>query len=149
PTGNARSLDRAVGATTSVTSCEDIDRIPRSCRIGNPAVLTDLRMHACCWSATVPHSPLQFSNDASDGADLRAMEEDQAFQVYLRHGIIDAMTLDEKRKVAELVGGREFVNECHLCMDLLRDRTWRSWFKTAGDLVQGQGVERDVGGRAG
>jgi hypothetical protein len=60
------------------------------------------------------------------------MELDPTFQSIRTHGIIGGMSPAAKHEVFELIKGRSFVNECHLCMEMLKESIWTKMVNVRG-----------------
>ena len=68
-------------------------------------------------------SPLKFQHMRGLGFRFSSllMEEDPAFQSLRDSGLIDSLSPDAAAKAAELVRGESFVNECDLCVRLMKE----------------------------
>lgn len=127
PVRNALGLEDFFAESVQINSLHDLENVPRSCEIGNAQVRLDFELHACCWSGQIPASPLMFSKDITRRpADLRAMDEDRTFQQVLARGVIDSLSDGSKADLLESVRGQRFVNECHLCISMMRQQIFSS-----------------------
>jgi hypothetical protein len=122
PQGNAGKTPGFVSEVVVLNSLEDLGRIPRSCKAGNALVNLKNELHACCWSGEVTDSPLMFGFDASAGEPLGAMEKNQTFQQLRTRGLLDSLSAGRSLEVLNDLRGKAFVNECHLCVTLMKKR---------------------------
>ena len=145
PFGNAAANEGSLGLERrAINSAEDLSALSRSCVAGNSLLNRDGSFYACCWAGKVDHSPLKYRHYRGLGFQFTslAMELDPAFQALRKAGFIDSLSPAAAGKVAELVQGESFVNECDLCVRLMRENngtTWRGLMQPAekaGELVQ-------------
>lgn len=145
PFGNAAT--NAGGMTvesTAINSAEDIFALGRSCVAGNSLLNRDGSFYACCWAGKVDNSPLKYRHFRGLGFQFTslAMEMDPAFQSVRNAGFIGSLSRDDATKVVAAVRGESFVNECDLCVRMMRENngsTWRSLMQPpakASELVQ-------------
>ncbi len=128
PKGNALDLEEFSSESITINTEEDLERLPRSCSAGNAVVNRDFELHACCWSGDIPASPLRFSNDASVPQEVRSMDAHPIFQRVCGGGIIDGLSPGDKAELLQLVHGKHFVNECHLCITMMQQKIWTRFF---------------------
>jgi organic radical activating enzyme len=136
PKGNARQLPELLSESVNVSQPEDLDRIPRSCLIGNVVVNRNFDLHACCWSGDIEDSPLFMAADATHSSVLATVDGNPRYQRVRRHGLLDGLDPAQKTRLFERVRGSQFVDECHLCMSLMEQRDWIPIFEggsRAGD----------------
>ncbi len=112
PVGNASTLSDVYSGALTIETKDDIDAIERSCTIGNALVSIDCNVHACCWSAGVPDSPLEFGS-------FTVMQDDSMFRRISAQGFLGSLVEDAKDVVFELVKGKKIINECHLCVEVM------------------------------
>jgi pyruvate-formate lyase-activating enzyme len=134
PVGNARIVNNNIQYTgITLESLDDLDRLPRTCMIGNASVGLQFDLHACCWASAINKSPLCFRSNSSDlNVSIRGMHADPAFRYLRKRGLIDGLNASDRKVILKQCIGRAFVNECHLCMMLmgLKDRElWNQIFK--------------------
>jgi organic radical activating enzyme len=134
PLGNARVFSNIVPLSlVTIEEPRDLDRLERSCSMGSIIIGLYKDVHACCWASAVPGSPFRYDRKRSGnyGAALKRMEKDKNFQLFRKTGLTGSLTAESKEKVFEAVKGKQFVNECHLCMDLMgkpRRELWSNCF---------------------
>ena len=115
PVGNAATLPDVYTNAVTLNTVQDMDAIKRSCTIGNALVNTLSDVHACCWSAGVANSPLEFGS-------LSQMESDATFKTLTAHGLLGSLDDTGKELAVNLLKGRKIVNECHMCIELMSSR---------------------------
>lgn len=124
PVGNAIALQQEYFDITKLENIESIYSIPKSCRIGDVLLDFDAKIHACCWSSSINDSPLcviQKEKESSLLKMLDSLEENIYFSLLFKNGLIDSLKGPLKKYVFDRFNGRCFINECHLCMQLLGD----------------------------
>jgi hypothetical protein len=119
PLGNATGINVEA---IEIESEADILRLDRSCVAGNALLHRDGSVYACCWAARAKDSPLGYTRGSGGGvrSALAAMEAHSTFVSFSTHGPIDALSPPGRRRVAEMVRGKQFVNECDLCIHLMQ-----------------------------
>ncbi len=130
PIGNAKVVSKTIPLSEiTLEEIEDLDRLERTCSIGDIIIGLYKDVHACCWASAVPASPLRFDRDRSGdfAASLRVMEKDKSFQAFLEKGFLDSLTPGSKIGIFSAIKGKTFVNECHLCMYLMRKSNRELW----------------------
>jgi organic radical activating enzyme len=144
PFGNAAANVESLGLERqTINHAEDISALSRSCVAGNSLLNRDGSFYACCWAGKVDNSPLRYRHYQGLGFQFTslAMELDPPFQALRKAGFIDSLSSEAAAKVVDLVRGESFVNECDLCVRLMRENsgaTWRSLMQPekAKELVQ-------------
>jgi hypothetical protein len=131
PLGNAANLE-IEGST--IDTLDDLLTLERSCVAGNALLNRDGALYACCWSAKAHDSPLGYPHAPELGFGLSSfvMEQDPTFQSIRNNGLIGSLSPEALSAVVELVHGKRFVNECDLCVHLMREldsSTWRSFVR--------------------
>jgi hypothetical protein len=140
PFGNAATNSATIGLETrQINHPADLAALPRSCVAGTALLNRDGRLYACCWAAKVENSPLKYLHVPLLGFRLSSllMEQDSAFQAMRRAGFIDSLTPEATAKVVALVRGESFVNECDVCVRLMREAegaTWRSLVQSSNHV---------------
>jgi pyruvate-formate lyase-activating enzyme len=130
PVGNARLFAKAIPlSVVTIEELADLDRLERSCTIGDIIIGLYKEVHACCWASAVPGSPFRFDYKRSGNfkAALRRMEHHKSFRRFCQKGLIDSLPLDNRKKVFNSIKGKQFVNECHLCMYLMGKSNRELW----------------------
>jgi len=130
PVGNARLFAKAIPLSgVTIEELADLDRLERSCTIGDIIIGLYKEVHACCWASAVPGSPFRFDHKRSGNfkAALRRMERHKSFRRFRQKGLIDSLPPDSRKNVFKSVKGKQFVNECHLCMYLMRKSNRELW----------------------
>jgi organic radical activating enzyme len=61
PVGNAAGDADLAMESVPIRTDEDLERLPRSCVLGNVLIEEHRAVHGCCWSTTVPGSPFSIS----------------------------------------------------------------------------------------
>jgi MoaA/NifB/PqqE/SkfB family radical SAM enzyme len=126
--GNAAKPDNLKLDYLRIESVNDLERIPRSCTLGNILIDESHAVHGCCWSQTVTKSPLSIKKQP-DGlaATLNTIEQSQLFQSVRTHGFIDALNPKGKEALVRLIKGRNFVNQCHVCLTAMKEARSEIW----------------------
>ena len=122
PQGNASDAAEFVQEGVTINSLEDLDKVPRSCKAGNALVNLKNELHACCWSGDVSGSPLIFSDNASFSGAVRSMDDNGLFQRIHTRGVLGNIPDKHRTELLSVLRGRSFVNECHLCVTLMREK---------------------------
>ena len=127
PIGNAAIGDNISYAKVEIESVADMDRLQRSCTIGNVVVGVGNEVHACCWASAINGSPFRYGGGDAVEVALENMEADQTFRKFINTGLIGSLTEEGAEAIVEAVKGMSFVNECHLCMYLMSEPNRRIW----------------------
>jgi MoaA/NifB/PqqE/SkfB family radical SAM enzyme len=140
PFGNAAANEATIKLEKQkVESVEDLMRVKRSCVAGNALLNRDGSLYPCCWAAKVEDSPLKFQHLRGLGFRFSSllMEEDPAFQAVRDSGLIDSLSPEATAKAVELVRGESFVNECDLCVRLMKEGsgTFRPLLEAVAEVV--------------
>jgi Radical SAM superfamily/4Fe-4S single cluster domain len=130
PFGNAAANEASIGLEKrEIHHPDDLAALPRSCVAGNSLLNRDGHFYACCWAAKVDNSPLKFPHfrQLGFGFSCMLMEQDPAFQAVRTAGFIGSLSPVTAGRVVELVRGESFVNECDLCVRLMREGNGVTW----------------------
>jgi organic radical activating enzyme len=135
PTGNAVK-DLLRGPWFTINSERDLGKIRRTCNLGHTAIVDhEDRVHGCCWSATVKHSP--FSRDLGAdplGAIISDLEADELFQTVSRRGFIDALSAEGRADVVARLKGQAVTQECELCVRLMAPEHRMVWRECSNEI---------------
>ncbi|MCU0285314.1 MAG: radical SAM protein [Acidobacteria bacterium] len=132
PIGNAKIVSKTIPLSgITIENLSDLDRLERSCSIGDIIIGLYKDVHACCWASALAGSPLRFDRDRSGdfSAALRVMEKDKCFQLFLEKGFLGGLAPGNMPIIFEAIKGKTFVNECHLCMFLMGKQNRDLWNK--------------------
>jgi hypothetical protein len=128
PFGNAANPDNVKMEGVRVTNSEDLARIPRGCVLGHVQIDLARSVHGCCWSRFAVRSPFSLPAVADGIASaLAQLETKRLFGAMRAHGFIDSLTPKGREAVARMAGGREFANECHLCVTAMNEGGPEIW----------------------
>jgi hypothetical protein len=58
---------------------------------------------------------------------LDDLEENELFQAVRAHGFLEALTPTGKEALVQLVKGRSFTNECHICLAAMNEGNEEIW----------------------
>jgi hypothetical protein len=128
PIGNAANPSNVEMEYTTVDVVDDLARIPRGCVLGNAFIDEGGAVHGCCWSKMAARSPFSVSNGAQGlKKALEDLEESELFQAVRAHGFLGALTPKAKEALVQLVKGRPFTNECHICLAAMNEGNEQIW----------------------
>ncbi len=129
PVGNART--QVETHSTVLTDRVSLLSISRSCSIPTTTVVAiDKDVRACCWATCEDESPLRFSADLGRGiaGAVRAVADDPTVRRLGEVGLIGSLSEEGQQAVVDELRGRSFVNECHLCIELMsRASLWERY----------------------
>lgn len=127
PVGNAAKPGNILMPLTTIRDIHDLARVPRGCILGN-ALIQGGSVHGCCWSATAPESPFTVHGDVDElPQSLSRLEAGFAFKAVRARGFLDALLPSGQQALVDLVQGRSFSNECHLCITAMREGSDEIW----------------------
>ncbi|HSR68505.1 MAG TPA: radical SAM protein [Acidobacteriota bacterium] len=128
--GNAEHFDLGQ-VWVDVQEDADLNRIPRTCQLGNTLLDTEYTVHGCCWAICGDDSPISHPSNGEEASIKQAFKELDANPVYQSmlqaRGFIDSLTPQGRKEVMAAVRGERFVTECDLCMRLMRTETKGIW----------------------
>ena len=143
PLGNATEL---VPPGRPITQVAEVLELKRSCVAGNALLHRDGDVYACCWATRAPDSPFRYARDRDRTtlAPLKRLDEDPTLAAVIRDGLIDSLSPAALEEVVGLLRGRSFVNECDLCVTLMRlgRERWRTLFPR--QLLRRAGTRRGL-----
>ena len=128
PIGNAaKSVDAQMSRIT-VENVASLSSLPRGCRLGDIQIDEEKTVYGCCWMRAAPRSPFVLSSKLSGlKATLEQLERSAKFQAVRRRGFLDALSSTGQEAMARLARGREFLNECHLCLTAMNELGPEIW----------------------
>jgi organic radical activating enzyme len=128
PVGNAAKPSNVAMDYVTVESVQDLERIPRGCVLGSVHVDESRTVHGCCWSRSAQRSPFSVPGSSRTMKDtLNELEENELFQTVRAHGFLDSLTPNGRRALVDLVKGRSFTNECHICLAAMNEGDSKIW----------------------
>jgi hypothetical protein len=125
--GNAARPGNVARELIAIKRVEDLAQIPRGCTMGNVLIDENHVVHGCCWARSAGRS--RFSEPGSSGlrSALDRLESNSTFQAIRARGFLDALTPVGQEALVHLVSGREFGNECDICITAMREGNAAIW----------------------
>jgi organic radical activating enzyme len=126
PVGNAATQVEMEYIT--IETLEDLEAVPRGCLLGKTIVDSKLQVHGCCWSSLGERSPFSFDcSGKNPSSGFQKMEADPVFQAVMKDGFLGSLSAEGRRLVFDRIRGRRFVNECDLCVAIMKEGTEAIW----------------------
>ena len=134
PLGNGYDLLEIQEEGLPVEAVDHLLDLPRSCLAGNAYMDISENVYGCCWASLADRSPLaEFSNGSGGRKAIEQLENNPVFQTVRKGGMIDSRTEAQKEALVKFANGRRFVNECHLCLEAMKQNDGAIWRCSATD----------------